>query len=86
MATEMITVKMDNKFLEDIDSIVEKEGYQNRTEFIRNALREKVEETKLREAMTHMAHLKGSAKKKTTEKEYEEIRKRAFVEISKKLK
>ena len=29
MATEMITVKMDNKFLEDIDSIVEKEGYQN---------------------------------------------------------
>ncbi len=41
MTTEMITVKMENKFLEDIDSIVKREGYQNRTEFIRNALREK---------------------------------------------
>lgn len=66
MATEMITVKMDDKFLEDIDTIVKKEGYQNRTEFIRNALREKVDETKLREAMINIAHLKGSAKKKTT--------------------
>jgi len=86
MATEMITVKMDDKFLEDIDTIVKKEGYQNRTEFIRNALREKVDETKLREAMINIAHLKGSAKNKTTEKEYEEIRKRAFEEISKKLR
>ena len=86
MATEMITVKIEDKFLEDIDTVVEKEGYQNRTEFIRNALREKVEETKLREAMMEIAHLKGAAKKKTTEKEYEEIRKRAFEEISKKLK
>jgi len=86
MATEMITVKIEDKFLEDIDTVVEKEGYQNRTEFIRNALREKVEETKLREAMMEIAHLKGAAKKKTTEKEYKEIRKRAFEEISKKLK
>ena len=86
MTTEMITLKLDDKFLGDIDSIVQKEGYQNRTEFIRNALREKVEEAKLREAMIDMAHLKGAAKKKTTEKEFEEVRKKAFEEISKKLK
>jgi metal-responsive CopG/Arc/MetJ family transcriptional regulator len=86
MATEMITVKLDDKFLGEIDSVVQKEGYQNRTEFIRNALREKVEEAKLREAMIDIAHLKGAAKKKTTEKEFEEIRKKAFEEISKKLK
>ena len=68
MTTEMITVKLEDKFLNDIDSIVQKEGYQNRTEFIRNALREKVEEVKLREAMANIAHLKGVSKKKTTEK------------------
>ena len=39
-------------------------GYHNRTEFIRNALREKVEETKLKEAMMEIAHLKGASKKK----------------------
>ena len=61
-------------------------SYQNRTEFIRNALREKVEESKIREAMLDIAHLKGAAKKKTTDKGYEEIRKKAFDELSKNLK
>ena len=86
MTTEMITLKLENTFLSEIDTIVQNEGYQNRTEFIRNALREKVEEVKLREAMAKIAHLKGTSKKRTTEKEYEEIRKKAFEEISKKLK
>lgn len=85
MVTEMITVKLEDKFLEDIDSIVKKEGYQNRTEFIRAALRERIEEVKLKEAMLSIAHLKGAAKKKTSEKEYEIIRNKAFEEIVKKL-
>lgn len=85
MATEMITVKMEDLFLGEIDTIVKNEGYQNRTEFIRNALREKVEVIKLRKAMMELAYLKGSAKKKTTEESYEKIRAKAFEEISKKL-
>ncbi len=85
MATDMITVKLEDIFLNDIDSIVKIEGYQNRTEFIRNALREKVEEIKLKKAMIELAHLKGSVKKKTTEENYEKIRAKAFEEISKKL-
>ncbi len=86
MTTEMITVKLEDKFLKDIDIIVEKEGYQNRTEFIRNALREKVEESKLHEAMKEIAHLKGASKKRTSENEYEKIREKAFESLSKKLK
>lgn len=85
MATDMITVKLEDKFLEEIDSIVEKDGYQNRTEFIRNALREKVEEAKLREAMKEIAHLKGASKKKTSEEKYEKIREKAFDELSRTL-
>ena len=84
MTTEMITVKLEDIFLNDIDSIVKNEGYQNRTEFIRNALREKIEEIKLRKAMLELAYLKGSAKKKMTEESYEKIRAKAFEEISKK--
>jgi len=86
MATEMITVKMDDKFLSEVDNIVKKHGYQSRTEFIRNALREKIEETKLKEAMQEIAYLKGASKKKTSEKEYEEIRRKAFEELEKKFK
>ena len=85
MATEMITVKMEEVFLGDIDAIVKNEGYQNRTEFIRNALREKIEEIKLRKAMLELAHLKGSIKKKRAESDYEKIRTKAFEDISKKL-
>ncbi len=85
MVTDMITVKLEDVFLNDIDSIVKNEGYQNRTEFIRNALREKIEEIKLRKAMMELAHLKCSAKKKTTEENYEKIRAKAFEEISRKL-
>ena len=86
MTTEMITLKLEDKFLTDIDCIVEREGYQNRTEFIRNALREKVEEVNLRQTMDLIARLKGASKKKTSEEEYERIRKRAFEELSKKFK
>jgi len=85
MVTEMITVKLEDTFLEDIDRIVKKEGYQNRTEFIRAALRERIEKIKLKDAMMSLAPLRGAAKKKTSEKEYEDIRKRAFEEISKKI-
>ena len=86
MATEMITVKLDDMFLGDIDTVVKNECYQSRTEFIRNALREKLEEIKLKKAMMELAHLRGSSKKKTSDDDYEKIRAKAFDEISKKLR
>ncbi len=86
MATEMINVKLDNKFLEEIDALVESKGYHNRTEFIREALREKVEEVKMKEAMMSLAHLKGASKKKTTGKDLAAIREEVFDEFEKKLR
>ncbi len=83
MATEMITVKMDELFLREIDSIVATHGYQNRTEFIRNALREKVEEAKMKEAMMNLAHLKGASKKKTRDEDLEKLREKVFNELDK---
>jgi metal-responsive CopG/Arc/MetJ family transcriptional regulator len=78
MATEMITLKLEDRFLKAVDDVVEKEGYQNRTEFIRNALREKLDEIKMKKAMLELAHLKGAAKKKISAEEYERARKTAF--------
>ena len=77
----MITLKLDSKFLEDIDSIVEKGSYHNRTEFIRNALREKVDEAKMKEAMMSISHLRGASKRKPiTDEEYERVRAEAAEE------
>ena len=82
----MITVKLEDKFLKEIDTIVEIKGYQNRTEFIRNALREKVEEAKLKDAMMQIAHLKGASKKKTSDVQLEKIREKVFQAFERKLK
>lgn len=82
MSTEMITIKLEDNFLNEIDTVVEEQGYQNRTEFIRNALREKIEETKMKEALLELTHLKGAAKKKISAEEYERVRKIAFEQLS----
>jgi len=86
MVTEMITLKLEDVFLRDIDAIVSNSGYQNRTEFIRNALREKIEEVRLKDAMIALSKLRGSSKGKTTEKDLEKIRELAFNKLNKKTK
>ncbi len=74
MATEMITLKLDNKFLKEVDETVKQNGFQSRTEFIRNALREQIDKIKLKKAMMEIAHLKGMSKKRVTPEEYERVR------------
>lgn len=86
MTTEMITLKIDNKFLVEVDRIVKEENYQNRTEFIRNALREKVDETRLKKAMIEISKLKGASKKRTSAEDFEKMRELAFKEFDKKVK
>ncbi|MDP2749392.1 MAG: ribbon-helix-helix domain-containing protein [Nanoarchaeota archaeon] len=86
MVTEMINIKLETKFLKEIDSIVKKENYQNRTEFIRSSLRENVDKARMKQAMLELQHLKGASKRKITPEEYEIARERAFEEIAKKFK
>ncbi len=86
MTTEMITLKLDDMFLKEIDLIVDKQRYHNRTEFIRNALRDKVEETKLKDAMIQLAHFKGASKKRTSDADLERIREKVFNELDKNIR
>jgi len=85
MATELVTFKMEHDFLEDVDRTAKSAGFQNRTEFIRNALREKVEEVKLKQAMMTLSKLRGKAPRKTTDKERAKIREKVFQEFEKKI-
>ena len=86
MTTELVTFKMKHDFLDEVDKTAKSAGFQNRTEFIRNALREKVEESRLKQAMMEIAHLKGASKKKTSDEELERIREKVFDEFDKRLK
>lgn len=84
MTTEMISLKLDSKFLKEIDEVVEKNNYQNRTEFIREALRKGLDEEKLKKVMAELARFKGASKRKTTDEEYERVRINAFNQLQKK--
>ena len=75
MVTQMITLKMDKKFLKEVDSIVEDEGYKNRTELIRKSLHEAVDRVKLKKAMIKVGKLRGISKTKVSKEQYEKVRK-----------
>ena len=81
MTTELVTFKMERDFLKDVDLTSKSAGFQNRTEFIRSALREKVEEVKLKQAMIELSKYRGKAGKQTSDKERRKIREKVGNEI-----
>jgi metal-responsive CopG/Arc/MetJ family transcriptional regulator len=85
MTTELVTFKMEHDFLEEVDRTAKSAGFQNRTEFIRNALREKVEEVRMKQAMITLSKLRGKAPIKTTDEERAKIREKVFREFEKKI-
>ena len=86
MTTELVTFKMEHDFLEDVDQTAKDACFQSRTEFIRAALREKIEEVKLKQAMIELGKLRGKTPKKTTDEERERIRDKVFEELDKNIK
>ncbi len=83
MTTELVTFKMEHSFLEDVDKTAKKAGFHSRTEFIRNALRERVEEIKLKQAMIELGKSRGKAARATTDNERAKIRDKVFEEFEK---
>ena len=86
MSTELVTFKMEHDFLEDVDKTSKTAGFQNRTEFIRTALREKIEDIKLKQAMIELSKQRGKAPIKTSDEQRAEIREKVFEEFDKKIK
>jgi metal-responsive CopG/Arc/MetJ family transcriptional regulator len=82
MTTEMINIKLDSRFLKEIDDVVRKNNYQSRTELIREALRQKVEDSKVKELQQYYAGLrkKFGISRQTTDEELEVLRKEASKE------
>ena len=75
---ETITIKVEKNMAKEIDEAMNP-NYSTKTEFIRNALRDKLEEIKRDKLIEEFMKFRGKAKKKTT---YEENRKTKW-EVSK---
>lgn len=86
MATEMITMKLDKKFLNEIDRTAKEENYESRTEFIREAVRNRIKELNQEDLVNEFMKFRGKAKKKTTQDENEITRKQVSKELMEDLK
>jgi len=78
---ESITIKVDEKMAKAIDKAM-KNHYSTKTEFIREAIRDKLEEIELKRDLRRIDELAGSFKPKTN-KSLKEIRKEVGKEVLK---
>jgi len=81
---QAITIKMEDKLLEELDQKLEEYRYSTRTEFIRDAIREKLSELEKEEVLKNLVQLKGSSKRKTSDAQLYTAREKAFEMLEKK--
>jgi metal-responsive CopG/Arc/MetJ family transcriptional regulator len=78
---ESITIKVDKEFAREMDSAMKK-GYSTKTEFIREAIRDKIKKIRYENIRPELLKYFGKAKRKTTYKEERKAREEAGNEIA----
>ena len=75
---ETISLKMEDGLLKEIDQKLPKHRYSTRTEFIRDAIREKLSDLEKDEVLKRISKLYGSSKRKTTDEQLHVAGDKAF--------
>ena len=83
---ETISLKLEENLLEEIDQTLTKHRYSTRTEFIRDAIREKLSDLEKEEVLKSIAKIRGSSKRKTTDKQLHNAREMLISEYEKRFK
>ena len=81
---ETITFKLQEDVVKKIDAILKPLHFSNRTEFIRESLREKLNSIEKDVVLQHLVAFKGASKKKVSDKELHKIRGKVAGEYAKK--
>lgn len=79
---ESITIKVDEQMAKEIEKAM-KPLYSTKTEFIREAIREKITKAEKEELLKQLMMLKGSSKNKTTMAEMRKMREEAWKDYAK---
>ncbi len=78
---ESVTVKFQEEVLGRVDAAIAEHNFNSRTEFIREAVRDKLSNLSREELAREFLKFMGKAKKKTTDEEREKIREEAGKEL-----
>ena len=71
---EPVSIKFDERSLKNIGKIMQKFGYSTKTEFIREAVRDKIKDLEKEEALKKIDKLFGASKRRTTDAQLHEAR------------
>jgi len=71
---ENVSIKLDGEFLRNIEKFMKKYNYMTKAEFIRQAIRDKIQEMEKEEMLKAVKRLSGSLKRRTTDEELHAIR------------
>jgi metal-responsive CopG/Arc/MetJ family transcriptional regulator len=81
-----ISLKLESGILKEIDENLVKHRYSTRTEFIRDAIREKLSDLEKEKLLKVVAKLHGSSKHKTSDEQVHKAGEEAFEILEKKFK
>ena len=81
---ETVTFKLQEDVVKKIDAILKPLHFSNRTEFIRESIREKLNLIERDIVLQHLVAFKGTSKKKISDKELHNIRNKVANEYAKK--
>ena len=81
---EPVSVKFDERSLKNLGKIMQKFGYSTKTEFIREAVRDKIRDLEKEEALKKINKIFGKYKGRTTDAQLHEAGEKAFEELAKK--
>ena len=83
---EAVSLKLEDEFLHDIEKTMKKHRYTTKTEFIREAIRDKMKDLEKEEALLRLEKAYGASKRKTTDEQLHKAREEAFKELDRELK
>ena len=75
---ETISIKLEEEFAKDVEKIMKKNRYSTKTEFIREAIRDKMKDLEKEEALLKIKTLYGYSKRKTNNEQLHDAREKAF--------
>lgn len=81
---EIVSFKLHEGILKKIDNLLRPLHFSNRTEFIREAVREKLHKIETEKFMKRLAKFKGAAKTRVSDERLHEIRDEVAKEYAKK--
>jgi metal-responsive CopG/Arc/MetJ family transcriptional regulator len=82
---ETLCVKIEKGLARDLNKIIGNHRYSTKTEFVREAIRDKIQNIETRNALLRLEEFYGSSKRKTTDKQLREVRKQTVKDFAREL-